>query len=224
MSVLRIAVLAVAGVVALSATGVRIGDHPAYVRVVVDFNGTVPVNQVGFDHLWTRTAALHIDVPGITTWTNGGAGEGVSVSLQPATQALQIGMSFAPRRFKYVSYAVVTGNRLAIDLWKSTPPAKDAEVRNAGCLSLRGWNVAHGSVVAHGTDHGLFENQFDVVIRGANGRVLGRRHVVGAGSWSTTVRYAAKHRQAGTLEAVDLSAKDGAADCLAQVRVTLPAS
>ena len=71
MYALRAAVLAVAGVFVISATGVRIGDHPAYVRVVVDFNGRVPANQVVFDRLWTRSAALHIARPNIGTWTRG---------------------------------------------------------------------------------------------------------------------------------------------------------
>jgi hypothetical protein len=38
-----------------------------------------------------------------------------------------------------------------------------------------------------------------------------------------TVRYRAVHRQAGTLEAVAFSPKDGALACIAQVRVNLPA-
>jgi len=44
----------------LTATGVRIGDHPAYVRVVVDFNGKVASREVVFDKLRGTMAALHV--------------------------------------------------------------------------------------------------------------------------------------------------------------------
>jgi hypothetical protein len=79
-------------------------------------------------------------------------------------------------------------------------------------------------VSARGTEHGVFENTFRVAIRGANGKLLKQRTVVDGGSWSTTVHYIASHRQAGTLEAVTFSAKDGSLACIAQVHVTLPAS
>ena len=224
MSAVRLAVLAVAGAVALTATGVRIGDHPAYVRVVVDFNGTVPVNQVEFDHLWTKTAALRVALPGITTWTSGRTGEGVAVALQPATQALQIGMSFAPRRFKYVSYGVVTGDRLTIDLWKSAPPPGGAGFAYRDCLRISSSHVTKGSISVSGKESGVFEHMFQVVVRGADGRVLGRRAVAHSGVWAATVHYTAAHLQAGTLEAVSLSPKDGSLECLYEKRVTLPAS
>lgn len=226
MYVLRSAMFAVVGVLLLTATGVRIGDHPAYVRVVVDFNGRVPANQVVFDRLWTRTAALHIERPNIATSTSGGTGQGVRVALQPATERLNIGLSFAAHRFKYVSYAVVTGNRLAIDLWKSAPPrlfpSRPSFPR--GCLSIRKLLITNGSITASGTERGVFEHQFQVVVRGAKGTVLGRRTSVHGPSWSTTVHYRAANRQAGTLEAVALSPKDGALACIAQTRVTLPPS
>jgi hypothetical protein len=224
MFAVRAAVLAVVGVVALSATGVRIGNHAAFVRVVVDFNGRVPANQVVFDRLWARTAALHVQRPGITTSTSGGTGQGVRVALQPATQRLNIGISFAAHRFKYVSYAVVTGRRLAIDLWKSAPPPGRGAFGYNACLTMRSWNVNKGSVSTSGTVRGVFENTFQVVVRGASGKVLGRRVVMKGGSWSTTVRYRAAHRQTGTLEAAAFSAKDGALACLYEARVTLPAS
>jgi hypothetical protein len=224
MYALRAAVLAVAGVFVISATGVRIGDHPAYVRVVVDFNGRIPANQVVFDRLWTRTAALHVARPNMGTWTNGASGQGVRVSLQPATQRLNIGMSFAARRFKYVSYAIVTGNRLAIDLWKSAPPSRLARQSfPRGCLSIRTLKITNGSITASGTERNVFEHQFQVVVRGANGTVLGRRTAVHGPNWSTTVRYHSTKRQAGTLEAVALSPKDGSLACISQERVTLPA-
>jgi len=226
MYALRVAVLAAVGVVALTATGVRIGDHPAYVRVVVDFNGKVPASQVEFDRLTGTMATVHVAHPGIKTQTARRTGEGVHVALQRGTQALHIAMSFARHRFKYVSYAVVTGNRLAIDLWKSAPPSKPLEFRSApdGCLEFGSWHSSHGKVTAKGSAGDLFEHTFRVVVRGASGKVLAQRARQANGYWSATLRYHATHRQAGTLEAVAFSAKDGALACLAQVRVTLPAS
>ena len=222
----RLAVLAVAGVVALTATGVRIGDHAGYVRVVVDFNGNVPMSQVWFDNLTGTMATLHIAHPGIKTQTTGNSGEGVHVALQPGTQALHIAASFAKHRFKYVEYSVPRENRLAIDLWKSAPPPPSGgpvSGRN-GCLTLGSWHVSRGTVKAKGSAGDLFEHTFQVVIRGANGTVLGRRTVQANGNWSQSVPYHATRQQAGTLEAVALSAKDGSLACLAQVRVTIPAS
>jgi hypothetical protein len=206
----------------LTATDVRFGDHGAYVRVVIDFSGTLTAREAEFRTLGKRMATASVNHPGVTTETTGGSGNGVTVALQPGNQALQIAMSYAPRKFKYLSYAVVTGNRLAIDLWKNAPPA--APMHTCNGLTLRSAHTTPGVVVARGTEHGIFENQFQVVVRSARGKIIGRRHVHGPGSWSATVGYSSSHRQTGTVEAVAFSAKDGAVECLAQKRVTLPAS
>jgi hypothetical protein len=212
----------------LSATRVRIGDWATYVNVVVSFNGRVPASRVEFDKLVPTMANLHISRTGITTRTNGRTAKGVQVALEPGTQALHISASFAPHRFKYVSYSVDsarTGKHLVIGLWKSAPPPRGGNAYGyANCLSIRNWQVNTGSVSASGTERGVFEKTFQVVIRGANGKVLGRRTVVHGPSWSTKVKYKASHRQAGTLEAVAFSPKDGALACLYETRVTLPAS
>jgi hypothetical protein len=209
----------------LRATHVRIGNHRAYVRVVVDFNGRVSANQVVFDRLWRRRAALHIERPGIATSTSGGRGQGVHVALQPATQGLNISVGSWARRFKYVSYAVVGGNRLAIDLWKSTLRG-NKPIHTCSGLAITGWssNGLTQTVVIGGHEFGVFENQFQVVVRGANGKVLGRRTVTGPGHWRTRVRYHLTSSRPGTVEAVALSAKDGALECLAQQGVELAAS
>jgi len=207
---------------ALSATNVRIGDHPAFVRVVVVFDGRVRANDVEFRALTKTMATVRLNRPGVGTSTSGRTREGVSVALQPATQGLNIAMTYAPRRFKYLSYAVVTGNRLAMDLWKSAPPSTPTQTCKG--LSIGSWHVKPGVVTVTGTEHGIFENQFAVVLRGPGGKVLGRKHVFGPGAWSAKVRYTASRHRVGTLEAVAFSAKDGALQCLAQTRVSLPAS
>ena len=206
----------------LTATGVRFGDHGTYVRVVVDFNGTLAAREVEARTFSKTMATMSVNHTGVTTLTGGGSGDSVRVTLQPATQGLQIAMSFAPRKFKYLAYTVVTRNRLAIDLWKSAPPARPTQTCSE--LTLHRVHATPGVVAASGTEHRIFENQFQVVVRGARGTVLGRRHVYGPGLWSKTVSYHASHRQTGTFEAVAFSAKDGAVECLAQTRVTLPPS
>jgi hypothetical protein len=220
-----IAALAVVGAVALTATAVGIDEHPAFVTVVVDFNGKVPANQVEFGGLTKTMATLRIAHPGITTLPTGDSGDGVRVALQPGAQALHITASFAPGRFKYASYGVILkGKRLSIALWKSAPPPAGGARGYRDCLSIRTWHVSKGSVSASGTERGVFENTFQVVVRGANGKVLGKRTITRGPSWSTNVKYKASHRQAGTLEAVAFSPKDGALACLYETRVTLPAS
>jgi hypothetical protein len=63
---------------------------------------------------------------------------------------------------------------------------------------------------------------FLVQVRDAHGQVVGRRGVAALnGHWTANVAYRVSRRQAGTLEAVDLSEGDASLICLAQVRVTL---
>ena len=207
----------------LTATNVGIGDHPAFVRVVVDFTGTVSAREVEADTFNARsTATLRLNHPGVTTLVGNRSGDGVHAALQSATQGLNIALIFAPHRLKYVSYKVVTSDRLAIDLWKSAPPA--VPTQTCGGLTLGSVHAAPGVVVAKGTEQGIFEHQFQVVLRGPRGKILGRHIVHGPGSWSTMVRYSALRRRTGTIEAVAFSPKDGAIECLAQKRVTIPAS
>lgn len=232
MRVRGITVVAVVGLLALpalagaashlTATGVRIDDHPEYVQVVVHFNKKVPSREVEAGRFGATAATVRLAHPGVTTQVSGGTGAGVRAALQPGTQMLLISMSFAPHRLKYLSYAVVTTRSLAIDLWKSAPPASPTQTCEG--LSIGSWHVSKGSVSVHGTEYHVFENQFQVAVRGTNGEVLGGKTAHGPGSWSTTVPYTAAHRQIGTLEAVAFSAKDGAVECLVQRRVTLPPS
>jgi hypothetical protein len=58
------------------------------------------------------------------------------------------------------------------------------------------------------------------VLRRADGRIHAERGVTAAARrWRAGFRFPPAQRQAGTLEAVALSAKDGTLDCLVQVRV-----
>ena len=207
----------------LNATKVRIGDHPAFVRVVVDFNGNVSKSEVVAGAVTKTLATVRLNRSGATTSTSGASGDGVRASIQAATQGLNIAMNFASRKFKYISY-ITPDARLVMDLWKSAPPKKPIATCVGFVLTSR--SVAPAGVVnVSGSEHGVFENQFQVVVRGANGAVLSRKTGVrGPGTWSVHVRYHASHAQTGTVEAVALSPKDGAVECLTQASVMLPAT
>ncbi|MDX6480646.1 MAG: hypothetical protein QOG85_1156 [Gaiellaceae bacterium] len=233
MSVKRIALLAALALLTLpalagaasplTAASLRFSNHRGFVRVVINFNGTISAREVVAGAVRKTTAAVRLNHPGVTTDASSGTGFGLTAALQPATQGLNIGLSFSPHRFKYIYYAAEAENVLAIDLWKSAPPA--GAIRTCAGLTLTHVNPATpGLMIAGGAEHGLFENQFQVVVRGANGLVLGRQTGVhGPGNWTAHVHYTAGRRQTGTLEAVAFSPKDAAIDCLAEAPVTLPA-
>jgi hypothetical protein len=77
-------------------------------------------------------------------------------------------------------------------------------------------------VSASGHERNVFEHQFQVVLRRRRGRIHRQKHVSAFnGRWMTDFSYRHVPRQTGTLEAVELSAKDGSLACLVQVRVRL---
>jgi hypothetical protein len=191
----------------LTAMNLRIVDHPAYVRIVIDFNGDIAAREVTADNLRRTTAALHLARRGVTTQSPGRSGDGVRASLQPATQGLNIAVDFARRRFKYVSYDIYPQNRLGIDLWKRAPKPY---ISTQSCRGLT-LDVSHttpGAIDASGSEHGIYENRFRLVVRNSRGTIIGRHDVHGPGSWAATVRYRASYGQWGVVEAVAFSPKD----------------
>jgi hypothetical protein len=226
-----IAALAAAGQAhALTATKVRIGNHPAFVRVVVEFeNGTLRLNRVfaGDPRPYgDGRARIRIDGPGVFTDVFPRRAYGVSARVPEGPNGIVLITQAASQRFKYVSYFALRGpQRLVVDLWKARPPVAGASFTSApqgGCLTLGSWSVGAGMAHAEGTEHDLFEHMFQVGVRNSVGRLV---RAVGAtsseGLWSRTFSYSVAGPQAGTLEAVDLSEKDGSLACIAQVRVTL---
>lgn len=213
------------------AVGVRVGDHPAFVRVVVDLtDGPLRFHEVDatdpkpFDGL----ARLSVSSPGIQTSAPRVTARGVRTFVRQGTNRIFVHLEAQPRRFKYVAYSVLSGpDRLVVDLWKAAPPVRAAEVRRApdGCLTLGRFSVAGGRVVASGRERNLFEHSLVVRVRGADGRLI-REHpaTAAAGRWSVAFGYAVARAQPGTLEAVALSAKDGALDCIVQQQVGLRGS
>lgn len=211
----------------LTATGIRIADHPGRVRVVVDFTGgrVIPGEVVASDPNPFRDGVVRLPLSRrrVRTIAAPAQGHGVSARVIQGSGRIVIRLEGAPRRFKYVGYrALSSPQRLAIDLYESGPPAPAAEIRRApdGCLSLRRFDVGRRSVIASGRERDLFEHSLVVRLRRANGRIHEQRGATAANRrWRTSFHYPRTRRRTGTLEAVALSAKDGTLDCLTQVRV-----
>jgi hypothetical protein len=213
----------------LTAIGTRIGDHPAFVRVVVDFtDGTINAPPVeATDPNPYGDGRVRVVVPGRNAQAQAPTirREGVTARVLPGHDRVVIALSAAARRFKYAGYQVFRNpERLVIDLYKSRSPASGASARygRPGCLGFKTITTRRRSVSVVGTEHGVFEHSFPSYVRSARGRILGRRTVTAInGRWRARVPYRVTDAQTGTVEAVELSAKDGALTCLAQAPVRL---
>ena len=228
-------VLAVAWVVpaaasaALTATQIRIGNHPAFVRVVVDVSGgTLHANDVEspdpmpFDGR-ARVRVTHI---GITTGAAAVTQEGVTARIVQRSGSIVLQLAARKHRFKYLEHGVLhSPERLVVDLWKARPPRPAAEFLVApqgGCLGINSFAASPGRVTANGTENDLFEHMFQANVRNRKGRVVGTRPVTATGGhWHRTVQYDVSASHPGTFEAVDFSEQDGSLTCIAQVRVAL---
>jgi hypothetical protein len=170
------------------------------------------------------TARVQVRRPGITARSVDRTGAGVRARIAGASGRTVIRLSAARQAFKYVRISALHGpERLVIDLYRSRPPARGAEIRAAPdrCLTLTSVQPDGPAFRVRGTEKDLFEGSFLVRVRDASGRVLSRRVMTARGAWSTRVSYRVSRAQAGTVEAVAASAKDGSLDCLVQVRVGL---
>lgn len=215
----------------LTITGVRIGDHPGFVRTVVHFaHGTIPrptemLRVSDAEPFADGVARVRLDERGVRSQIRTARAAGVTVRVIPGRTGITFRLAAAPHRFKYVSSSsLARPERVIIDLWKSAPPRPAAAIARApgGCLTLGHYRVSRNGVIAAGTERDLFEHAFVVRLRAADGRVLAQRPVTAAGGrWASSFRYPRVRRQPGTLEAVAGSAKDGALICLVQARVRI---
>jgi hypothetical protein len=214
---------------ALTAHRIRVGDHAAFVRVVVDFSGgrvlAGEVVATDPDPFGDGVVRLPLTHRGVRTTAAPVAAHGVSARVSRRSGRIVIRLAGAPRRFKYARVSSLQSpGRLVVDLYKSAPPSAAATILVAPdrCLSLGRATVSGRRVRAAGGEGELFEHSLVVRVRRRGGRILGQRPVTAAaGRWSTSFRVPGAGRQAGTLEAVALSAKDGTLDCLVQLRVRL---
>ena len=218
-----------AGPAPLTATEIRIGSHPGFVRVVVEFTGArvqegevVATDPNPFRDGFVR---LPLTRPGVKTTAMPVSDHGVFARIAQGSGSITILLSGADRRFKYVGYfALHSSERLVLDLYKSRPPSEAAEItRGRGrCLTLGDHAVESRRVTASGRERDLFEHSLAVVLRRRDGRLHKLRGITAFDRrWSTSFRYPQIERQTGTLEAVSMSAKDGTLDCLVQARVRI---
>ena len=214
----------------LTATQIRIGAHPAFDRIVVDFTGgTLHLNDVESpDPLpYGGLAKVRVTAPGITTTAHRVSSKRLwSVRIKQESGSILVKLVPKIHRFKYLEYSVLhSPQRLVIDLWRARPPRAAAEFPVApqgGCLSIDNVTKAPGRITANGSENDVFEHMFTVAVRDRHGKVLRRRGVTAtAGHWHRIVPYSVTDAQHGTLEAVDFSEKDGSLTCIAQVRVSL---
>jgi hypothetical protein len=214
----------------LTASDVRIGAQPAFVRVVVDFTGgRVEFNEANAEDPRVSDGSARVDITRTGISVRAGldrSAQGVRVRVTLATaNRLRVQLTAAPRRFKYMRVFVLRGpERLVIDLYRSVLPSSAAEIRTGvrSCLTLTGIQRVGHTFVVRGTERDLFEGSFVIRVRDARGRSIGRRIVTARGPWSRPVAYGGvTSRQTGTIEAVAESAKDGALACIVQRRVTL---
>jgi len=214
---------------ALTATQIRIGNHPAFVRVVVDFTGgTLNANDVESpDPLpFDGSARVRVTDPGVTTAASALTAEGVTVHVLQRSGFIVVTLHARRHRFKYLEHNVLhSPERLLIDLWKARPPTAAAEFTTApqgGCLTIDSATEAPGRITANGTEADLFEHMFQMNVRNHKGRVVGTRPVTAsAGHWHRTVPFDIGVVQKGTVEVVDFSEQDGSLTCIAQLRATL---
>jgi hypothetical protein len=226
------AVLAPPASAALTAREIRVGDHPGFVRVVIDFTGgTVQTGEVvatdpnPFPDGFVR---LPLTRAGVRTTAAPVRAEGVFARIAQGSGKITIRLTGADRRFKYVGYfAQHTPERLVLDLYKARPPSDAAEILRGrgGCLRLTSHTVTARHVNAEGRERNLFEHSLVVRLRREGGRIHRQKaETAFMRRWTTSFDYPAAPRQDGTLEAVALSAKDGTLDCLVQVRVRMGGS
>ena len=215
----------------LTASSVRIGEHPGFTRVVVGFRG----GPIGFedvqmgdrsDLLRAGRARFDLGPSSTKTATRGASGGSLRARLTARSGGgARLSVTAAARRYKAVSERVLHNpERLVLDFWAAAPPAGQAVVRNDGCLALDSFSVTRGRIRARGRAlEPLFENGLVLEVRRADGRSAGLEPLIAArGRWSGTVRYRAAPPGPATFEATVYSAKDGSLECLVQVPVRLP--
>ncbi len=211
----------------LTAASTRIGAHPAYTRVVVDFTGgALEFGEVeASDHSTANgTVRVRVRHPGVRARAKPARGDGVRAVVAGARDRVSANLTFARDRYKYVEARVLHApERLVLDLYRSRPPGPAGEIRvgRRGCLELSDIAPRSRALSVRGRERDLFEHSFLLRVRDRDGRVVGERIMTAVGAWAGRVRYRVRARQQGTLEAVAFSAKDGALTCIAQARVRL---
>jgi hypothetical protein len=105
-------VLPAAASAALTATQIRIGNHPAFVRVVVDFTGgTLQRNDVESPdpQPFDGRARVRVTRLGITTGAAAVTREGVTARIVQRSGSIVLQLSARRHRFKYLEHDALPG-------------------------------------------------------------------------------------------------------------------
>jgi hypothetical protein len=215
----------------MTVAGARIGAQPGFTRVVVDITGaTFELNEADATDPSPADGRARVEIrhAGVAVRALDLSGHGVRVRVsRPAAGRAAIALTSVPGAFKYLRVSGLHNpERLVLDLYRSAPPATAAEIRSApnGCLALKSVQRSGRVFVVRGVESNVFEGSFQLVVRDARGRIVGRRTITARGAWRKGVGYrGVSSPQAGTIEAVASSAKDGSLACLVQRRVALVA-
>lgn len=147
-----------AATVNLTAHRIRIGDHPAFVRVVIDFTdgrlGSNDSEAADPDPFPDGRAAIDVRHRRIRAQAPARAAHGVSVRVSQGENRIRVRLAARPERFKYLRrWQLRRPERVVIDLYKSRPPVFGARITRApdGCLDLDDWAVSPGRIRAWGT-------------------------------------------------------------------------
>ena len=212
----------------LTATGVRVGDHPGFVRVVVDFtDGRVPANETTVLDAGPADGLTSIRVthPGIRTEAAPLNRHGVRVTTTAGSGRFTARLAFGAGRFKHVSYTVLRApERVVVDLWKAVPVWPLAARRDDGCLRLVSVRRVGPRVRFEGRVlRRLFEGSYVVAIRDARGRRVAQqpRIIEGTGPWSAVLTPRRAARGLATAEVFVGGAKDAGILCLVQLPIRL---
>ena len=177
---------------ALKATQIRIGNHPAFIRVVVDFTGgTLHANDVESPDplVFDGRGRVRVTDTGISSDAAAVTGERIAARIVESPGSVVLRLSTRKHRFKYLEHSVLhSPERLVVDLWKARPPTAAAEFPTApqgGCLSIENLDAFPGRIRANGTETDLFEHMFQAIVRNRNERIVGTRPVTAtAGQWA----------------------------------------
>ena len=144
-----------------TATAIRVGDHPGYVRVVVDLRGTVPeangATYAADPDPSDGRAGVRFGIIGLRTTAASVDHDGVSARLTQGHNYLVSGFASPRDASGTCRGSGLAADRLVVDLWKGAASSPAAEISRGanGCLTLGAVRVsAEGAVTASGAESG----------------------------------------------------------------------
>lgn len=227
-------------------TGVHVGQHPAFTRVVVDLpaGAALAGGETGVEATDASPLDGRAAVRARTTGGRPAAAEvrraGVHVRVRRNPSGFTVLADARRGTLKFVSYrSGRNGRRLVIDLWRNTT-AGSARILSDGCLRIDAWSTTATSAKARGRElRPLFEHGLVLSLRreAPGPTTIAEKPLIATegtflpdfsgylipGTWSGRLTFAssAAPRRA-MLEAWSASAKDGSLDCLVQTPVVIP--